>query len=135
MKQTLDPSKEKAKIKETAAEIKKLDAEIKALEKATEQKIKEHKNSVAHDTAYQKSYQDRMEQLKKQYAEETSKEISDSTRKRNEILAKEVYLSVGRYNFKKRFKMGRGLIGELKKAMQMGVDLNSDEERNKVSEM
>ena len=28
--------------------------------------------------------------------------------------------------------MGRGLIGELKKAMQMGVDLNSDEERNKV---
>ena len=60
---------------------------------------------MAHDTAYQKSYQDRMEQLKKQYAEETSKEISDSTRKRNEILAKEVYLSVGRYNFKKRFKM------------------------------
>ena len=132
MKQTLDPSKEKAKIKETAAEIKKLDAEIKVLEKATEQKIREHKDSVAHDTAYQKSYQDRMEQLKKQYAEETSKEISDSTRKRNEILAKEVYLSVGRYNFKKRFKMGRGLIGELKKAMQMGVDLNSDEERNKV---
>ena len=132
MKQTLDPSKEKAKIKETTAEIKKLDAEIKALEKATEQKIREHKNSVAHDTAYQKSYQDRMEQLKKQYAEETSKEISDSTRKRNEILAKEVYLSVGRYNFKKRFKMGRGVIGELKKAMQMGVDLNSDEERNKV---
>ncbi len=132
MKQTLDPSKEKAKIKETTAEIKKLDAEIKALEKATEQKIREHKNSVAHDTAYQKSYQDRMEQLKKQYAEETSKEISDSTRKRNEILAKEVYLSVGRYNFKKRFKMGKGLIGELKKAMQMGVDLNSDEERNKV---
>ena len=132
MKQTLDPSKEKAKIKETAAEIKKLDAEIKALEKATEQKIREHKNSVAHDTAYQKSYQDRMAQLKKQYAEETSKEISDSTKKRNEILAKEVYLSVGRYNFKKRFKMGRGLIGELKKAMQTGVDLNSDEERNKV---
>ena len=132
MKQTLDPSKEKAKIKETAAEIKKLDAEIKALEKATEQKIREHKTSVAHDTAYQKSYQDRMAQLKKQYAEETSKEISDSTKKRNEILAKEVYLSVGRYNFKKRFKMGRGLIGELKKAMQMGVDLNSDEERNKV---
>ena len=132
MKQTLDPSKEKAKIKETTAEIKKLDAEIKALEKATEQKIKDHKNAVAHDTAYQKSYQDCMEQMKKQYAEETSKEISDSTRKRNEILAKEVYLSVGRYNFKKRFKMGRGLIGELKKAMQMGVDLNSDEERNKV---
>ena len=132
MKQTLDPSKEKAKIREASAAIKKLDGEIKALEKATEQKIKEHKNSVAHDTAYQKSYQERMDQLKKQYGEEISKEISDSTRKRNEILAKEIYLSVGRYNFRKRFKMGKGLISELKKAMKLGVDLNSDEERNKV---
>ena len=77
-KQTLDPAKEKAEIKAAAAEIKKLDAEIKALEKATEQKIKEHKNAVAHDAAYQKSYQERMEKLKKQYAEETSKDISDS---------------------------------------------------------
>ena len=64
-KQTLDPAKEKAEIKAAAAEIKKLDAEIKALEKATEQKIKEHKNAVAHDAAYQKSYQERMEKLKK----------------------------------------------------------------------
>lgn len=131
-KQTLDPAKEKAEIKAAAAEIKKLDAELKALEKATEQKIKEHKNAVAHDAAYQKSYQERMEKLKKQYAEETSKDISDSTKKRNETLAKEVYLSVGRYKFKKRFKMGKGLIAELKKAMQLGVDLNSEEERNQV---
>ena len=131
-KQTLDPAKEKAEIKAAAAEIKKLDAEIKALEKATEQKIKEHKNAVAHDAAYQKSYQERMEKLKRQYAEETSKDISDSTKKRNETLAKEVYLSVGRYKFKKRFKMGKGLIAELKKAMQLGVDLNSEEERNQV---
>ncbi len=131
-KQTLDPAKEKAEIKAAVAEIKKLDAEIKALEKATEQKIKEHKNAVAHDAAYQKSYQERMEKLKKQYAEETSKDISDSTKKRNETLAKEVYLSVGRYKFKKRFKMGKGLIAELKKAMQLGVDLNSEEERNQV---
>ena len=131
-KQTLDPAKEKAEIKAAAAEIKKLDAEIKALEKATEQKIKEHKNAVAHDAAYQKSYQERMEKLKKQYAEETSKDISDSTKKRNETLAKEVYLSVGRYKFKKRFKMGKSLIAELKKAMQLGVDLNSEEERNQV---
>ena len=87
-KQTLDPAKEKAEIKAAAAEIKKLDAEIKALEKATEQKIKEHKNAVAHDAAYQKSYQERMEKLKKQYAEETSKDISDSTKKRNEIAGK-----------------------------------------------
>ncbi len=131
-KQTLDPAKEKAEIKAAAAEIKKLDAEIKALEKATEQKIKEHKNAVAHDAAYQKSYQERMEKLKKQYAEETAKDISDSTKKRNETLAKEVYLSIGRYKFKKRFKMGKGLIAELKKAMQLGVDLNSEEERNQV---
>lgn len=28
--------------------------------------------------------------------------------------------------------MGKGLIAELKKAMQLGVDLNSEEERNQV---
>ena len=39
-KQTLDTSKEKAKIKETSAEISRLDGEIKALQKAKEEKIK-----------------------------------------------------------------------------------------------
>ena len=37
-KQTLDTSKEKAKIKETSAEISRLDGEIKALQKAKEEK-------------------------------------------------------------------------------------------------
>ena len=41
-KQTLDTSKEKAKIKETSAEISRLDGEIKALQKAKEEKIKAH---------------------------------------------------------------------------------------------
>lgn len=132
LKQTLDSSKEKAKIKELQTKIKELDAEIKKIQKDSEQKIKEHKASVAHDTAYQKQYQDQMEKLKAQYAKETVKEISEATKKRNEILAKEIYLSVGRYSFHKRVTMGRKLIAELKKAMQMGVDLDSDAERNKV---
>ena len=42
LKQTFDPSKEKDKIKETAAKIKSLDEQIKELKQANEQKAKEH---------------------------------------------------------------------------------------------
>ena len=55
-KQTLDTSKEKAKIKETSAEISRLDGEIKALQKAKEEKIKAHKQAAMNDTAYNQWY-------------------------------------------------------------------------------
>ena len=46
-----------------------------------------------------------MAKLKEQHAQEVKDAvISEETKKRNEILAKEVYLSVGRYNFKNRVK-------------------------------
>ena len=129
-KQTLDPAKEKAEI--SSSRDQEAGCRDQSSGKKLPSRVKKIKELWAHDAAYQKSYQERMEKLKKQYAEETSKDISDSTKKRNETLAKEVYLSVGRYKFKKRFKMGKGLIAELKKAMQLGVDLNSEEERNQV---
>lgn len=40
--------------------------------------------------------------VQKEYAGLTAKEITDETRKRNEILAKEIYLSVGRYKLRKK---------------------------------
>lgn len=47
LKQTLDPSKEKAKIKETAALISKLDNEIKEQKKHNKQREEEHKRATA----------------------------------------------------------------------------------------
>ena len=131
-KQTLDTSKEKARVKETSAEISRLDGEIKALQKAKEEKIKAHKQAAMNDTAYNQAYDAKMAEYKKEYAGLTAKEITDETRKRNEILAKEIYLSVGRYKLRKKVRMIKKLHEAFKAAMERGVDLNDEQKRNGV---
>ena len=64
-KQTLDTSKEKAKVKETSAEISRLDGEIKALQKAKEEKIKAHKQAAMNDTAYNQAYEAKIGRVQK----------------------------------------------------------------------
>ena len=53
-------------------------------------------------------------------------------RLRNEVIAKEIYLSIGRYPYFKRIKFANQLVESFKKAMQLGLDLNSDSVRNAV---
>ena len=132
LKQTYDPSKEKDKIKEAGKKISELDTKIKAFEKEHEQKVKERANSLAHDTAYNQEFDRKMAELKAKHAKEVSEAISAETEARNEILAKEVYLSVGRFGFHKRMKQNNALLDALKEAMQLGVDLNDEEQRNAV---
>ena len=43
-----------------------------------------------------------------------------------------MYLSIGRYGIRRRWKMNRQLVKALKTAMTIGVDLSSEDERNKV---
>ena len=131
-KQTFDPSKEKDKIRQATADIKALDAKIKELEKAKEAKIKAHAKAMAADTAYLHQYDAQMAELKKTYEKEISAEISEETKARNEILAKEVYLSVGRYDAVHRIKLIHGLEKALARAMKMGVDLSDEKARNAV---
>ena len=132
LKQTYDPSKEKDKIKEAGKKISELDTKIKAFEKEHEQKVKERANSLAHDTAYNQEFDKKMAELKAKHANEVSEAISAETEARNEILAKEVYLSVGRFGFRKRMKQNNALLDALKEAMKLGVDLNDEEQRNAV---
>ena len=132
LKQTYDPSKEKDKIKEAGKKISELDTKIKAFEKEHEQKVKERANSLAHDTAYNQEFDKKMAELKAKHAKEVSEAISAETEARNEILAKEVYLSVGRFGFRKRMKQNNALLDALKEAMKLGVDLNDEEQRNAV---
>ena len=132
LKQTYDPSKEKDKIKEAGKKISELDTKIKAFEKEHEQKVKERANSLAHDTAYNQEFDRKMAELKAKHAKEVSEAISAETEARNEILAKEVYLSVGRFGFRKRMKQNNALLDALKEAMQLGVDLSDEEQRNAV---
>lgn len=132
LKQTYDPSKEKDKIKEAGKKISELDTKIRAFEKEHEQKVKERANSLAHDTAYNQEFDKKMAELKAKHAKEVSEAISAETEARNEILAKEVYLSVGRFGFRKRMKQNNALLDALKEAMKLGVDLSDEEQRNAV---
>lgn len=132
LKQTYDPSKEKDKIKEAGKKISELDTKIRAFEKEHEQKVKERANSLAHDTAYNQEFDKKMAELKAKHAKEVSEAITAETEARNEILAKEVYLSVGRFGFRKRMKQNNALLDALKEAMRLGVDLSDEEQRNAV---
>lgn len=121
LKQTLDPKTEKAKIKELSNSIKGMEKEIKkllkeriAMEKAAESRLK-------NDTAYMKQYNTKMSELSAKYDAAVKGSISENTKKRNEVLAKEVYLSIGRYSFSKRVKLLNKLLGALKTAMQTGL--------------
>ena len=131
-KQTYDPSKEKARIREAADKLKTLDAQIKKLQNEKAEKVKALRQAVQHDTAFQKQYDEKMAQLKADYAKEIARAITPETRKRNEILSKEIYLSVGRYNPAKRNTCIKKLLVALKKAMESGVDLNDETKRNEV---
>ena len=132
LKQTLDPKNEKDQIKALSAEIEELEKAIKAKEAEKAALVRERKQSVEHDAAYNKDYNDRLHALEEQYRSETSHEISEQTDQRNLMIAKEFYLSVGRYNYVRRLQA----INKLKKAahdaMQLGVDLDEREERIRI---
>ena len=132
LKQTLDPAKEKDRLKQVNQEIKDYEVKIKELKKKNEQLAREKKHAVDTDAAYMKSYQERMDKLHEQYKKEIGGQVGPESTKRNEILAKEIYLSVGRFNLRKRRKLTHGLLEALKKAMQLGVDLDDEGQRNAV---
>lgn len=131
-KTTLDHKKDKDEYKKASDELDKIEDALKALDKKMEQMEKEKKSAVDNDAAYKKEYDAKMSALKAKYAEEIKKEISAETIARNEVLAKEIYLSIGRYDLRKKVKLNKGLQKALKKAMELGVDLNDEETRNKV---
>jgi len=131
LKQTIDTKNEKARLKEVSAQIDEMDKQLKAMKKEMAATMAAHKKAVKADTAYLQEYTEKMSALKDAYNKAIQGEISQETIARNEIIAKEIYLSVGRYGTK-----ARGLINKLlkafKKAMQLGVDLMDDEQRNQV---
>jgi len=128
--QTIDRSKEKEKYKEASLQLKMMDAQIKALRQEEKAAISAHKKAVMSDEAYKTAYAQKMAELKGQYAEACAKEISQSAMDRNVLLAKEIYLSVGRYGLFRRLKLIEKLNKQLREAMRLGLDLNDEEVRN-----
>ena len=76
-KQTLDPKKEKDKIRAVNAEIDELEKAIKAKEAEKAALIKERKALVQQDKEYLASYHERMNALKERYHKDISKPITD----------------------------------------------------------
>lgn len=132
VKQTFDPHNEKDKIKATSKQIADLDAQIEAKQKSRQETVAQRKKAAAADTAYLHEYESKKAELKKQYAAQCAQPITDATRARNEVLAYEVYLSVGRYSKIKRDKCIRLLLEELRKAMTEGKNLDDESVRNAV---
>ena len=131
-RQTVDTSKEKALYKQLSAEIAAYDAQIKEAHRRHDETVAAHKAAAKNDTAYQKEYAERMAALRAEYEKAIVGEISEETKARNVVLAKEIYLSVARYGLRKRISYFNALLRAMEKAMKMGVDLNDETARNAV---
>ena len=132
MRQTIDSSKEKARYKAVGDEIKAMEKQIEELQQKKAAVIAEHKKAMKQDTAYLAEYEKKMAELKAEYARKTAGAISEETKARNAIIAKEIYLSIGRYGSRKRSQLNKKLLASMKKAMTLGVDLNDENVRNSV---
>ena len=130
--QTIDSNIDKERYHEVKREIEELKGKIKELAEEKKSKIQAHEQAAKNDTAYLAEYDRRHAELKAQYDKLIAGVISDKQRERNAVLAKEVYLSVGRYSFHNRLKLIRGLVKALTEAMRLGVDLDNEEQRNAV---
>ena len=131
-RQTVDSKQEKERYKAMGEQIAQMDAQIKELRKQESQAIAAHRAAAQADTAYIAEFEKKMAALKEQYAKEIAGEITEETKIRNERIAKEIYLSVGRYSYAKRVRMLRKLLAAVKEAMIVGVDLDDEEQINAV---
>ncbi|MBE6592499.1 MAG: ATP-binding cassette domain-containing protein [Ruminococcaceae bacterium] len=132
LKQTLDRSQEKERFESVKTQIEELSAQIAALEKEKKELVAKHTAAAKQDKAYNDNYNATFAQLSADYKVAVSKEITSEVHERNGILAKEIYLSVGRYDLNKRLKFIGKLCDALKEAMRQGLDLNDEDVRNAV---
>lgn len=132
LKMTLDSRKEKDRIAELKGKIAAASAEIKAINAEIKAAVAARKAAVRLEEGRMEAYRTRKAELTKQYYSLIAGEISGECKTRNLLLAKEIYLSVGRYGFFKRLQLIYRLCREFGKAMQLGVDIEDEEKRNAV---
>ena len=132
LRQTIDSRKEKARYQETGAQLKQMDAEIANLQKQRDAIVRLRKAEAKADKAYLARYAEEKAKLWNAYTDAIKQEPTEEMKARNLIIAKEIYLSIGRYGFIKREKLMRKLLKVTKKAMEIGVDLSNDENKNQI---
>ncbi len=127
---TLHWLKNRSERRDADKAISALDSDIKALKKRGDELAKEKRDAAAHDTEYLKQYEVRESALQAKYQSEIGGEISADTSSRNEIVAREIYLSVARYDIRKRGKITKQLLKAFAEAMKVGLDWNDETQRN-----
>ncbi|MBO4697498.1 MAG: ATP-binding cassette domain-containing protein [Lachnospiraceae bacterium] len=132
-RQTLDPHTQKDEIKKIDAEQKKFAEEIKKTEAELKNAQKAKKDALKSDTAYLQSWYERKEKLKKEYSQALlNTEITESTKKRNRTLAREIVLSVGRFPFFRKVSNIQAIFKKLEQGMKEGINLSDPAEREKL---
>ena len=131
-RQTLDPKKEKAQLKEAAAKLKEMDKQIEDLQKKRNATVKARKAAAKKDTEYLSQYNAKLRQLRAQHTKQIAQPITQEQSDRNLIIAKEIYLSVGRYFVYKRLRLIAKLLRTAKDAMRIGMDLSQPEQKDQV---
>ena len=104
-RQTYNPKTERNLIHEATQKMHDYDDQIKKLQADKEAAIKKHEQDFKNDTKFHNYYEQQKEVLQAKYARDTAQPISEETKKRNEIIAKEMYLSGGRYGKRKTLKL------------------------------
>lgn len=130
-KQTIDP-KDKAAHKASAEKIAVFDEQIKQTDLKKKALVASRKAALKKDSEYLDGYKTKRAELLAAYKAAIKGEISEETKTRNLIIAKEIYLSVGRYGFVKRQQYIFKLCAEFKKAFRVGLPVSDDTVRNEL---
>ena len=130
---TLDTRKQKEEIKKLKAEEKKFAEELKQAEAGLKEAKKAKKQALLSDSEYLNDWNERKAKLKEEYDKAIAgASVSEETVKRNEMLAKEIVLSVDRFPFFKKKSYARQIVKKLTQAMKEGADLKNAEVREQL---
>ncbi len=131
-KQALDNFKDKEQIKVLKIKINNIKNEIYSINLEKKLLNKHYILEAKNDKDYLNQYNKTISKLNKEYKELINLDIDEEIKKRNLIIAKEIYLSIGRYNILLQYKYIIKLLMAFKRAMRIGIDLSNEELLNKV---
>ena len=131
-KQALDNFKDKEQIKVLKIKINNIKNEIYSINLEKKLLNKHYILEAKNDKDYLNQYNKTISKLNKEYKELINLDIDEEIKKRNLIIAKEIYLSIGRYNVLLQYKYIIKLLIAFKRAMRIGIDLSNEELLNKV---
>lgn len=131
-KTTLNKKDNKEEIAQLNKEIKSCELAISKLEKDIELQKRNRKKEALSDQQYNNEFNKKMAELNSLYEKAISEEVDEKEKAKNELIAKDVYLSTARFNPYKRNKSIKKLLDYFKNAYQLAQDLNDEDVLNDI---